>query len=61
MLPGSAGQQKSGSSQHTPGRSGEAAELGGRDEARPARHEQTDSGAGDLLAKALARKYMAAA
>ena len=61
MLPGSAGQQKSGSSQHTPGRSGEGAELGGRDETRLTRHEQTDSGAGDLLAQALARENMAAA
>jgi RNA-directed DNA polymerase len=61
MLLGSAGHQKSESSEHTPGRSGEAAESCGRDEARPARHAQTDSGAGDLLGQALARENMAAA
>jgi RNA-directed DNA polymerase len=58
---GSAGHQKSERSEHTPGRSGEAAESGGPDEARPARHGQTGSGAGDLLGQALARENMAAA
>ena len=61
MLLGSAGHQKSESSERTRGRSGEAAASGRRDEARPARHGQTDSGAGDLLGQALARENMAAA
>jgi len=41
--------------------SGEAASQAARDEARPARHAQTDSGAGDLLGQALARGNMARA
>jgi RNA-directed DNA polymerase len=40
---------------------GEAALEPGSDEARPARHAQPDSGAGDLLGQALARENMAAA
>jgi RNA-directed DNA polymerase len=40
---------------------GEAALEPGSDEARPARHAQTDSGAGELLGQALARENMAAA
>ena len=37
---------------------GEAASVGVSDEARPARHEQTDWGADDLLGQALARENM---
>ena len=37
---------------------GEAASVGVSDEARPARHEQTDWGADDLLGQALARESM---
>ena len=40
---------------------GEAAAEAARDEAEPARHEQTDWGAGDLLEQALARENMARA
>ncbi len=61
MSLGSAGHQKSENSEHMPGQRGEAAEFSVRDEARPARHAQTDSGAGDLLGQALARENMVAA
>ena len=61
MLLGSAGHQTTEKSERRYSRCGEAAPVDRRDEARPARHGQTDSGAGDLLGQALARENMAAA
>ena len=57
--------QKPGRSQDALGRTGvrrgEAASAAVSDEATPARHAQTDCGAGDLLGQALARENMARA
>ena len=47
-----------GGSGRTVGRRGEAASEAVSDEAEPARHDQTDRGAGDLLWQALARENM---
>ena len=65
MSLGSAMHQMLAKPQGPAGRSGdargEAEREPGSGEARPARHEQTDSGAGELLGQALARENMAAA
>ena len=62
MTLGKAMHQKSGRPQgpteRTAARRGEAASDGVSDEAEPARHDQTDRGAGDLLWQALARENM---
>ena len=65
MTLGSARHQKPAKPPGQAGRSGEAsgeaARQAGSGEARPARHAQTDPGAGDLLGQALARENMVAA
>jgi RNA-directed DNA polymerase len=61
MLLGKAMHQKPGQPGRAEAGSGEAAGDAARDEAEPARHAQTDCGAGDLLGQALARENMARA
>jgi group II intron reverse transcriptase/maturase len=58
---GKAMHQKPGQPGRTGAGDGEAALEAARDEAEPARHAQTDCGADDLLAQALARENMARA
>lgn len=53
--------QPQGEAQRPAHGSGEAADVRGSDEVRPARHDPTSSGAGDLLGQALVRENMAAA
>ena len=61
MSLGGALHQKPGQPGRAGAGGGEAAPETVRDEAEPARHAQTDCGAGDLLGQALARENMARA
>src|ERR1700751_4572482 len=61
MSLGSAMHQKPAQAGRPTGGKGEASPKRGRDEARPARHEQTHWGPADLLEQALARHNMATA
>src|SRR5947209_1786431 len=61
MSLGTALHQKPGRPGRAGARHGEAVSEAASDEAAPARHAQTDCGAGDLLEQALARENMARA
>jgi RNA-directed DNA polymerase len=61
MTLGGAMHQKPGQPGRAGARRSEAASEAASDEATPARHAQTDCGAGDLLGQALARENMARA